>query len=74
LVSLGAGAGFGVLVAIVLAVVDLYLSGHGHRPLGASLLDWPALGIHLSLSDLIFLGAVVLGAWVTWRGTARADT
>jgi hypothetical protein len=71
LVSLGAGAAFGVLVAIVLTIVDLYLSGHGRRPLGAPLFDWPAWGIHLSLADIIFLGAAVLAAGITWHRTAR---
>jgi hypothetical protein len=70
LTSLGAGAATGVLVAIVLAVADLYLSGHGHRPLGAPLVDWPTLGVHLSLADMIFLVAAVLGARSAWRGTA----
>jgi hypothetical protein len=67
----GAGAAFGVLVAIVLAVADLYLSGHGYPTLSAPLLDWPALGVHLSPADLLFLGAVVIGGALVWRGTAR---
>jgi hypothetical protein len=67
LVSLGSGFVLAVLVGIVLAVVDLYLSGHGYRPLGAPLLDWPALGVHLSLADVIFLGVGGVGTWITWR-------
>ena len=71
LVSLAAGAAFGVLVAIVLAIVDLYISGHGRKPLSSPLIDWPSAGVHLSLADLVFLAAVVIGAALTWRGTAR---
>jgi hypothetical protein len=68
--SIGAGLALGVLVAIALTVVDLYLAGHGRRPLGAPLLDVTPLGIHLSLADVLFLSAVVFGAAITWRRTA----
>jgi hypothetical protein len=70
LLSLLAGLGSALLVAIALAVVDLYLTGHGLRPLSAPWLDWPAGGIHLSLADVIFLGAAALAAAITWRLTA----
>lgn len=71
LVSLGTGAAFAVLVAIVLVVVDLYLSGHGGTSIREPLVAWPALGVHLSLADVIFLVAAVLAAILTWRSTAR---
>jgi hypothetical protein len=38
--------------------------------LNAPLLDWTAGGIHLSLGDVIFLGAAALAAAITWRRTA----
>lgn len=71
LVSLGTGAAFAVLVAIVLVVVDLYLTGHGHRSIRTPLLAWAALGVHLSLADVVFLGTAVLGTVLTWRSTTR---
>jgi hypothetical protein len=64
------GFGTAILAAIALAVVDLYLSGHGLRPLGSPWLDWPAAGVHLSRADVILLGAVLLAAAVTWRQSA----
>lgn len=70
LVSLGAGLGIAVLVALVLTIVDLYLAGHGMPPIGRPWLDVEQLGIHLSRADVIFLGAAVLGAAVTWRRSA----
>jgi hypothetical protein len=70
LASLGVGFGTAILAAIALAVVDLYLSGHGLRPLGSPWLDWPAAGVHLSRADVILLGAVLLAAAVTWRQSA----
>jgi hypothetical protein len=69
LISLGAGLAFGVLVAIVLTAVDLYLAGHGRRPLSAPWLDVTQPGIHLSLADVLFLTAVVFVAAITWRRT-----
>jgi hypothetical protein len=70
LLSFGAGIGSALFVAIAITVVDLYLTGHGMVPLDAPLLDWPAGGIHLSLADVIFLGAAALAAAITWRRTA----
>jgi hypothetical protein len=70
LLSLMAGLASAVLVAVAIAVADLYLTGHGLRPLSTPLLDWPDAGIHLSLADVIFLGAAVLATAITWRRTA----
>jgi hypothetical protein len=73
LLSFGAGAASALLVAIGIALVDLYLTGHGMAPLNAPLLDWTAAGIHLSLADIIFLTAAALAAAITWRLTARGN-
>jgi hypothetical protein len=70
LLSFGAGLGSAVVVAIAISVVDLYLTGHGMAPLNAPLLNWSSAGIHLSLADLLFLGAAALAAALTWRRTA----
>jgi hypothetical protein len=71
LVSLGAGLALGLLVALVLTVADLYLSGHGYRSLAAPFLDAPMVGVHLSIADVLLLFALVLGAVITWRNTMR---
>ena len=68
--SFGAGIASALVVAILIAVVDLYLAGHGMAPLNAPVLEWPRAGIHLSLADLIFLGAAALAAAITWRRTS----
>ncbi|HEX5575915.1 MAG TPA: hypothetical protein VFX42_08590 [Gemmatimonadales bacterium] len=70
LVSLGAGVGVAVLAALVLTVVDLYQAGHGEPLLSRPWLGVSELGVHLSRADVVFLLAAVLGAWLTWRGTA----
>ncbi len=71
LLSLVAGIASALAVAIAIAIVDLYLTGHGMAPLNSPLLDWSGAGIHLSLADVIFLGAGALAAAVTWRLTAE---
>ena len=68
--SFAAGVASALVVAILIAVVDLYLAGHGLVPLNAPLLNWGAAGVHLSLADLIFLAAAALAAAITWRRTA----
>ena len=68
--SFAAGLASALAVAIVIAVVDLYLVGHGLGPLNAPLLNWATAGVHLSLADLIFLAAATLAAATTWRCTA----
>jgi hypothetical protein len=70
LLSFAAGLASAFVVAMVLAGIDLYLTGHGMAALNAPLLDWPAGGIHLSLADIIFLVAAALAAAITWRRTA----
>jgi hypothetical protein len=62
----------GVLVAIALTVVDLYLTGHSQRWLTAPLLESASFGVHLSLADILFLVAAGFGAALTWRATGRA--
>ena len=68
--SLGAGLGSAVLVAMALTVVDLYQAGHGQLLLSRPWLDVDRLGVHLSRADAVCLLAGVLGAALTWRGTA----
>jgi hypothetical protein len=71
LLSFGAGLASALLVAIMIALVDLYLTGHQLPALSAPLIDWPTLGVHLSLADVIFLIAAVFATAITWRRTAQ---
>jgi hypothetical protein len=72
LVSLGAGFGVGLLVALALTLLDLYQSGHGQQPLSRPWLDIEALGIHLSRADVLFLTAAMVGVGLTWRKTGSS--
>jgi hypothetical protein len=59
------------VTAIALALVDLYLTGHGRPSLMRPLVDRPALGIILSAGDIILLlmsvGAGVTVGTLIWR-------
>jgi hypothetical protein len=70
LASLIAAAGVAVIAAVALAVIDLYLVGHGLGTIRGPLADWPALGVHVSPADVILLSAAALAAVGTWLGTA----
>jgi hypothetical protein len=65
--SLAAGLGTAFVVAMILVVLDVYLTGHGMGTISGPLVDWPAFGVHLSLADLLMLAAAALAAGLTWR-------
>ena len=73
LLSLGAAISGGVIAALLLVVLDLYLTGHGHASLGQLYLGPSGL---LSVSDVVILVAPVLCglfAWFVLRGVGKAD-
>lgn len=67
LLTLVAGAATGICAAVIIAILDIYLSGHGYPGLTRERVTWPALGVHLSIGDIILLCAVLLAAALTWR-------
>jgi hypothetical protein len=71
--SLGAALGSAVLLALALTVVDLYQAGHGQLLLSRPWLGWEGLGVHLSRADAVCLLGAMLGAALTWRGTAAGS-
>jgi hypothetical protein len=64
--SLAAGAAAGLVAAAALGISDLYLSGHAAGALGGPMLDLDALGVHLSLGDVVVLIVAMLAAGITW--------
>ncbi len=71
--SLGVGVVTAVVVGIALAVVDLYLTGHGWQSIRDPWISWTAAGVHLSVADVIWLSAVGVAAVVAYRrGSRRA--
>ena len=54
-----------VFVAIVLAIVDLYLTGHGLGSITREVVSAPE-GVHLSIGDIILLAVAALAGAMTW--------
>lgn len=48
------------VLALVLGVVDIYLSGHGQPLLSRPWLAYPNWGIHLSRADVILLAGAII--------------
>ena len=61
----------GLIAAIVLAIADLYVTGHD----GASLMrPWLQGAVSMSRADVIFYLAVVMGGVATWLAAGRGLT
>jgi len=60
-----------LVATLAIAVVDLYLVGHGHGSLLRESISWPAAGVYLSAGDLILIGAVLLATTGGWALTGR---
>ena len=60
-----------VISAIAVALIDLYLVGHGRTGLLRESISWPAASVHLSAGDLIMLGSAFLAAAFAWTLSGR---
>ena len=60
-----------VVLSILLSLADIYSTGHGGPTITGPLLDWPALGVHLSAADVVMLGASAIAAAVAWSRSGR---
>ena len=58
-----------ILTAVVLAFVELYLTGRGHAGLMRASIS--LAGVHLSPGDLILLGLALLAMAVAWILSGR---
>jgi len=65
-ISAGAGIAAGVVVAIIVTVIDLYLSGHGYGSITREFITWAPAGVHLSIGDLCMLVTMAVFAVATW--------
>ena len=75
LVAIVAGFGVGLGCALTLAVIDIYLAGHGRTTLGRPWID--TFFVHMSRADFIFcfvsLAAALIAGWVTWGRLRRGS-
>jgi hypothetical protein len=65
-VSIAAGIGAAVVAALIVTVIDLYLTGHGYGSITREVITWAPAGVHLSIGDLGMLATVIVVAVLTW--------
>ena len=56
-----------IIAAIALAILDLYLSGHGYADIRKESISWPAAGVHLSIADIVLLLLALAAGALVWR-------
>jgi hypothetical protein len=65
-ISAAAGIGAAVMVALVVAIVDLHLTGHGYGSITNEVITWAQAGVHLSIGDLAMLVTAATACSTTW--------
>lgn len=66
-----AGVATAFLAAMVLAIIDLYLTGHSRPPLGRPWLSLFGGKIAISRAELLLYLAIAFGAWAGWQQASR---
>lgn len=69
--SVAAGIGAAVVAAIIVTVIDLYVTGHGYGSITREVITPDQAGVHLSLGDLSMLAAAMAVAVSTWYLTGH---
>jgi len=62
--AIAAGLAASIVLALLLGVLDLYLTGHGLPSLTRPWIDVPRAGIHLSRADVVLLAGALASAFV----------
>jgi hypothetical protein len=72
-ISTAAGMAAAVAAALLVTLLDLYLTGHGHGSVTREVITWAHAGVHLSVADLGMLTTGLVVAILTWylAGTGR---
>jgi len=71
--SAATGIGAGVVVALIVTVLDLYLTGHGYGSITREVITWEPGGVHLSIGGVCMLSTIFVVAVVTWFRGGRDD-
>ena len=65
-ISAAAGIGAAVVAALIVTVIDLYVTGHGYGSITREVITLAQAGVHLSIGDLAMLITAVVVAVSTW--------
>ena len=69
--SAAAGLGAAIVAALIVTVVDLYLTGHGHDSITRGVIAWEQAGVDLSIGDVGMLVTAIAAAVSTWYFAGR---
>ena len=67
LIAFAAAAASGIVATIAVAIIDLYLTGHGLGSITRETITWDPGGVHMSAGDLILVAVVFLVGGFTWH-------
>jgi hypothetical protein len=65
-ISAGAAIGAAVGAALMVTVIDLYVTGHGYGSITSEVITMAQAGVHLSIGDLAMLITAVVAGVATW--------
>jgi hypothetical protein len=65
-ISTAAGMAAAVTAALLITVLDLYLTGHGIGSVTREIITWARAGVHLSIADVGMLVTGIAVAVLTW--------
>lgn len=65
-ISTAAGMAAAVATALLVTMLDLYLTGHGHGSVTREVITWAHAGVHLSIADVGMLVTGIAVAVLTW--------
>ena len=54
------------MAALIVTVIDLYVTGHGYGSITREVITFAQAGVHLSIGDLAMLITAVVAAVATW--------
>lgn len=70
-ISTAAGIAAAVAAALLVTLLDLYLTGHGHGSVTREVITWTNAGVHLSIADAGMLVTGIAVAVLTWYLAGR---
>jgi hypothetical protein len=70
-ISAAAGIGAAIVTTLVIAVMDLYVTGHGYGSIRSEVFTWNSAGVHLSVGDVGMLLAIIAATVSTWFRLGR---
>lgn len=71
-ISVVAGVGAAVTAALIVTVIDLYVTGHGYGSITREVITLAQAGVHLSIGDLVMLTTAIAVAVLAWYRVGHA--